>query len=188
MRGTAALLDRRIEGLQSFDMTERGFWHSFGAIWLSLPAFVVSLSFERYRLGLPEQGASLLDANWLTFVVGAGYVGSFLALPLAMVGIVRCLGLGQRYVPFVVVTNWALAFALTIISVPAALLVLGWATPKLAVLYTIAAAVIIARLQWFATKASLGVSGWLAAAIAVLALGLDMLIAGTVDAFAGWAQ
>jgi hypothetical protein len=38
---------------------------------------------------------------------------------------------------------------------------------------------------WFATKASLGVSGGLAAGIVVLALTLNVLIAGTVDALAG---
>src|SRR3954453_2801168 len=183
LRGTAALLNRRAEGLNSFDMSEKGFWHSFGAIWLSLPAFVVGLAFERYRLSLP--GASILDASWLTLVAGAGYVTSFLALPAAMIVIARRLGLGERYVPFVVVINWALAVALTIISVPAALLVIGWATPSLATLYAAPAGVILLRLLWFATKASLGVSGGLAAGIGVLALALKTLIASTGGALAG---
>ena len=130
-------------------------------------------------------GASILDASWLTLVAAAGYVASFLALPATMIVIARRLGLGERYVPFVVVINWVLAVALTIISVPAALLVIGWATPSLAMLYTVAAGVIVLRLLWFATKASLGVSGGLAAGIVVLALTLNVLIAGTVDALAG---
>ena len=185
LRGTMALLNRQAEGLKLFDISERGFWRSFGALCISLPAFIVGLAFERHRLGLLEPGAPILDASWLALVVGAGYVGSFLALPAVMIVVVRRLDLGERYVPFVVVINWAFAVALMIISVPAALFVLGWATPSLAVLYTIAASVIVARLLWFATKASLGVSGGLAAGIVVLALGLNILIAGTVDALAG---
>ena len=31
------LLNRRAEGLRAFDMSERGFWRSFAAIWLTLP-------------------------------------------------------------------------------------------------------------------------------------------------------
>src|SRR3954453_355925 len=185
LRGTAALLNRRAEGLDSFDMSEKGFWHSFGAIWLSLPAFVVGLAFERYRLGLLQPGASILDASWLTLVAGGGYVASFLALPATMIVIARRLDLGERYVPFVVVINWALAVALTIISVPAALLVIGWATPSPPTLYAAPAGVILLRLLWFATKASLGVSGGLAAGIVVLALALKTLIASTGGALAG---
>ena len=59
-RGTLDLLNSRAEGLQSFDMSERGFWHSFAAIWLTLPAYVVSLAFERLRLGLLQPDRSAL--------------------------------------------------------------------------------------------------------------------------------
>ena len=185
LRGTVALLNRRPDGLKSFDMTEKGFWHSFGAIWLALPAFVVVLAFERHRLGLLGPGAAVLDASPVTLAVAAGYIATFLVLPLGMIGIARRLGLGPRYVPFVIVTNWALAVGLTILSVPAALLLLGWATPSLAILYALAFGTIVVRLLWFATKAALGVSGGLAAVIVTLALALDLLIVGTVDSLAG---
>ena len=185
LRGTVALLNRRPDGLKSFDMTEKGFWHSFGAIWLALPAFVVVLAFERHRLGLLGPDATILDASWITAVVATGYVACFLVLPLGMIGVARRLDLGSRYVPFVIVTNWALAVGLTILSVPAALLLLGWATPSLAVLYVLAFGAIVVRLLWLATKATLGVSGGLAAMIVVMALAFDLLIAGTVDSLAG---
>ena len=185
LRGTAALLTRHADGLKSFDMTETGFWHSFGAIWLALPAFVVGLAFERHRLGLLQPGAWVVDASWVTLVVAAGFLASFLVLPVGMIGVARRLGLGPRYVPFVIVANWSLAVGLTILSVPAALLVVGWATPSLAVLYAIAFGAIVVHLLWFAAKAALGISGGLAAAIVVPALAVNVLIAGTVDALAG---
>jgi hypothetical protein len=92
-RGTTALFTRHAKGLKSFDMTEKGFWHSFGAIWLALPALVVGL-------------------------------------------------------PFVVVTNWSLAVGLTLLSVPAALLILGWATPGLTVLFALAFGILVVHLLW----------------------------------------
>ena len=48
-RGTVDLLHNRAEGLQAFDMSEEGFWHSFAAIFLTIPAYVVSLAVERFR-------------------------------------------------------------------------------------------------------------------------------------------
>jgi hypothetical protein len=181
LRGTMRLLNRRMDGLNAFDMSERGFWHSFAAIWLTLPAFIVALALERQRLGRLGSGSPLLEIDWLTFVVAFGHVATFLALPLGMIAVTRRLGLGERYVPFVVVTNWILALALTALSLPAALLLLGWARPSHAVLFTLAFGVVIFRLQWFATKATLGVSGSLAAVIVLYGVALDLAIAGAVD-------
>ena len=43
-------------------MSERGFWHSFAAILLTLPAYVVSLALERARFGVrfPAEGSSAI--------------------------------------------------------------------------------------------------------------------------------
>ena len=184
LRGTVALLNRRVDGLNAFDVSEAGFWRSFGAIWLTLPAFVVCLSFERYRLGLVS-GGSLVDRPFLLALVACGFVAAFLAFPLAMIGLARRFGLSARYAPFVVVTNWIIAVALTMLALPQALLMLGWATPALAVLYTLAFGVIVLRLEWLAAKLTLGVSGRFAGAIVALGIALHLIIAGTVDALAG---
>ncbi|HEU6442225.1 MAG TPA: hypothetical protein VFF38_07680, partial [Microvirga sp.] len=97
LRGTLDLLHSRAEGLKSFDMSERGFWRSFAAIWLTLPAYVVSLAFERLRLGLLEPDRSLLGNIWIDLVVALGHVAGFVALPLAMIWITRSLNLTKAY-------------------------------------------------------------------------------------------
>src|SRR5215217_4392192 len=84
LKGAVDLLNRRVEGLNAFNMSEQGFRRSFAAIWLTLPAYVVSLAFERLRLGLAPDG-NLLDHAGLDLLVAAGHVASFVALPLAMV-------------------------------------------------------------------------------------------------------
>ena len=61
-------------------MSERGFWRSFAAIWLTLPAYIVSLAFERLRLGLLQPDRSLLDNVWVDLVVALGHVAGFVAL------------------------------------------------------------------------------------------------------------
>jgi hypothetical protein len=175
-RGTLDLLHNRAEGLKSFDMSERGFWRSFTAIWLTLPAYVVSLAFERLRLGVLQPDRSLLGNVWIDLVVALGHVASFIALPLAMIWIARRFGLTKTYVPFVIVTNWITAMGLLVLSVPAMLLLLGWATPSLASLFSLAFAVIIVRIQWFATKATLGIQSLPAFGIVLLGIVLNSCI------------
>jgi hypothetical protein len=173
-KGTMDLLHLRAEGLSAFDITERGFWRSFAALWLTLPAYVVSVAFERLRLGHP--GGEILGSVWLDSVVALGHIAGFLALPVAMIWIARRLDLTDRYVPFVVVTNWISVMGLLVLSVPAILLLAGWATPSLASLFTLTFAFIVLRVQWFATKVTLGVSSGLAVGIVGLGIMLNFLV------------
>jgi len=184
-RGTLDLLHSRTEGLKSFDMSERGFWRSFAAIWLTLPAYVVSLAFERLRLGLLQPDRSLLDSVWIDLVVALGHLASFVALPLAMIWVARCFNLTRTYVPFVIVTNWITAMGLLVLSVPAMLLLIGWATPALAGIFSLAFAVIIVRMQWFATKATLGLSGLPAVGVVLLGIVLNSCIGGITRSLLG---
>jgi hypothetical protein len=183
LRGAVDLLNRRVEGLRAFDMSEAGFWRSFTAIWLTLPAYVVSLAFERRRLGLA--GPGLLDHVGLDLVVALGHVASFVALPLAMIVVARRLGLTRAYAPFVIVTNWINVGGLLVLSLPATLMLLGLAPPSLASLFALAFAIVVLRVQWFAAKATLSVSGSLAAAIVGLGILLNAGIGAAMHAVTG---
>ncbi|MGO4707182.1 hypothetical protein AB4072_15570 [Microvirga sp. 2MCAF38] len=185
LKGAIDLLHSRTEGLQAFDMSERGFWRSFAAIWLALPAYVVSVALERLRLGLLQPDRALLGSIWVDLVVALGFAASFLALPLAMIWISRKLHKTDRYVPFVIVTNWITVLALLALSIPALLLVVGWATPALASVFTVAFAIILMRLQWFATKETLGVSAGLAFGIVVIGVVLNLIIDGITRTLIG---
>ncbi|WP_445502302.1 hypothetical protein [Microvirga sp. G4-2] len=184
-RGTLDLLHSRVEGLKSFDMSEQGFWRSFTAIWLTLPAYIVSLAFERLRLGLLQPDRSLLDNIWIDLVVALGHVASFMVLPLAMIWIARRFNLTKAYAPFVIVTNWITAMGLLVLSVPAMLLLLGWATPSLASVFSFAFAVIIVRMQWFATKATLGLSNLPAIGIVLLGIVLNSCVGSITRSLLG---
>jgi hypothetical protein len=175
-RGTLDLLNSRAEGLKAFDMSERGFWRSFAALWLTLPAYVVSLAFERLRLGLLQPDRSLLDNFWVDLVVAFGHVAGFLALPVAMIWIARWFRLKKAYVPFVIVTNWISVIGMLVLSVPAMLMLLGWAPPGLASLFSLAFAVIIVRVQWFATKSTLSLASLPALGVVVLGIVLNSFV------------
>ena len=176
LRGTLDLLNRRVEGLRAFDMSERGFWRSFAAIWITLPAYVVSLALERMHLGILKAGQPLFSNVVLDLGVALAHIASFLALPVAMIWLARSLRLTDRYVPFVIVTNWISAAGLLVLSIPALLLFAGWAPPALSILFKIAFGAIVLHVQWFATKATLNVSNGLALAIVGLGVWLNLVI------------
>ncbi|MCD6071604.1 MAG: hypothetical protein K0S42_2120, partial [Microvirga sp.] len=78
--------------------------------------------------------------------------------------------------PFVIVTNWISVIGMLVLSVPAMLMLLGWAPPGLASLFSLAFAIIIVRLQWFATKSTLGVTSMPALGIVVLGIVLNTFV------------
>jgi hypothetical protein len=102
-----------------------------------------------------------------------------------MIWVARALRLTHRYVPFVIVTNWINVTGLLVLSLPAFLLLAGWATPELATLFTLAFAIVILRLQWFATTVTLGVSGAFALGIVALDIGLNLAIGQIMRALIG---
>jgi hypothetical protein len=160
-------------------MSEAGFWRSFGAVWLTLPVFVVVLALERHRLGLG--GTPLFELSRLTLAVALSHLACFFALPLAMMALSGRLGLGRGCVPFVIVTNWLTVSTFAVMAVPVILYLIGWATPGHARVFALAAAVIALRLHWFAAKATLGVSGPFAAAVVFVGFALGLGIALSAD-------
>src|SRR3978361_436158 len=131
LRGTAALLNRRAEGVAAFDVSEAGFWRSFSAIFLTLPAYVVAVALERHSLGLDGTGTLLFADLGLALRVAVAQLARFGALPIVMVVIARRCGWGDRYVPFVVVTNWIGVFGSLVLAVPGLLFLLGLETAAL---------------------------------------------------------
>lgn len=172
LRGAADLLNRRAEGLAAFDVTEAGFWRSFGAIWLTLPSFVVLLALERRHVGLGPETSLWFDSA-AAVSLALAYLATFLALPVAMIAVCRRLGLGAAYAPFVVVMNWLSAITALVLAVPGLLVVLGWAPPALGTILVVAFGAILLHLQWFAVKATLGLPGSLALGIAGCGLALQ---------------
>ncbi|AWN52411.1 hypothetical protein [Methylobacterium sp. 17Sr1-1] len=172
LRGTAGLIGRRPDALTHFDVSERGFWRSFGAVWLTAPAVTVALALER------GAGSAPFQLDHVTVAVLAGWAAGFLAVPLAMIAVLRRLGRTRAYVPFVVVTNWCLATGLAALALPGCLLRLDLATPGLAALDAGAFLVVVLWLHARAARTILGLSGPVAALITLACFGLIAGFAG----------
>ena len=175
LAGSYRLMSRDATGMKEFEISIAGFWRSFAAILLTAPAFVIALAEDRLRAGLPLEAGLFADGGIVATQIAA-LLGGWLVFPLAMIAIVRRLGLGHRYIGYIVAWNWSVVLATMMLSVPQALHVLGLATTSLAVVYAIAFMVIVAHHRWFLAKAALGISGGLAGLLVLVDLGLSGVV------------
>ena len=178
LKGSLRLIRREREGLSAFDTSVEGFWHSFAAVILAIPAFIVLLADQEFRAGRFVAGG-LFDDAWFVAREAAVFLAPWILFPLLMAGFVRVMGLERRYVPYIVIYNWSGVIGAVIFAVPALLHVLGMATGAHASFYTFAFAIILVQYRWFFARAALGLSADLAAAV----VAADFLLAsgaGTV--------
>lgn len=179
LAGSIDLIGRNARALQQFPASIDAFWRSFGAIVLTAPAFVATLAADRVRLGLPLQEGLFADPGLVLLrLMSAGL--AWITFPILMIAVVRRLGLGHRYVGFVVAYNWTAVVVSALLAVPSALYAMGFASYALSTLFVTAFAVIAFQMRWFLAKAALGVSGGLAAVIAFVDLGVYGLIGAAV--------
>jgi hypothetical protein len=100
------LMNGRSEGLRELDLSADGFWNSFFAIVVALPALIVGwVSFANELGGDDVFGYRLSILVRLAIVDLASWIGPLVLLAL----VVRPAGLADRFVPYVVATNWASA-------------------------------------------------------------------------------
>jgi hypothetical protein len=171
LKGSLRLIQREADGLRDFDVSIEGFWRSFAAIVLTLPAFVALLAERRLASGLAP-GGGLFDDPGLALGEALAYLATWFAFPLMMIGFVRLMGLERRYVGYVVAYNWSSVIASFVLALPAMLHVLGLATPSLAAFYTLAFGLVVLQYRWFLARTALSITSGLA----LLVVGLDLLV------------
>jgi len=157
-------------GMAFFNATEQGFWRSFTAAILIAPLFALLLTI-RYHVN--EAGVSLLR---FTAIETIAYVVSWVAFPLLLFHLTDILGIGYRFIRYIVAYNWASVLQ-NLLYLPFALLVeahlvqgagstfFGIILLGLVLLYT-----------WFVTRTALEVTNLLAAGLVMIDLVLSIFI------------
>ena len=165
----------RPEGLKRLDLSITGFWRSFAAIALVLPFALLALMSQRrlaqasgeapeaVGIGGPGPEALALAADWILF-------------PLIFALLARPLGLGGRYVPFVVARNWGAVVVAAIVAVFHAAHLVG-ILPSAAMPFMLLVAIAVAlRFAYAIARTALSVSFRIAIPVVLL----DLLISMTV--------
>jgi hypothetical protein len=148
-------------GMSYFDLSIDGFWASFLAAALLYPLYVLQLFL------LPDWHDGSVDTGTLLLVRTLAYGISWIDFPLIAIVLTRYLGLGGRYVPFIIALNWAsvlqglLQIALVIVKATG---ILG----EFADLLWFAGFIVVLVYQWYVTRVSLGAPAGMAAALVVI--------------------
>lgn len=156
-------------GLAHFDTSIEGFWRSFAAAIVALPAYavLVGLATADYPGEIHWGGVVLVE--------GIAYALDWFAFPLAAVYLCRWLDRRGRYTRLIVALNWAKVIEAALM-VPAALV--GSLAPG-GVLAAVPVVLFVALLvyHWFVTRVALDVGAGEAALVTLINLTLSVIIA-----------
>lgn len=155
LRGSWHLMTRGAEALSELDLTRDGFWRSFLAFALMLPATIAILAAVRLTAGLPNS-AGLFTAPALALSVTAALALTILAVPALLIALRPELARSPRFTSFVIAWNWAGIVSASLMALPAAVFALGWSTPELALLQFAAFGVVVLRLRYAVGQAAFG--------------------------------
>ncbi len=153
-------------GLGHFDTSIAGFWRSFYAAVVVVPAYILLMIF--YAALEPVDAG---PGRWVV-VEAIAYVIEWTAYPLAMVFISRWLACSDNYIRYIVAHNWANVLGIALFLPVAAIAVLNPALTGLIYLAMIA----ILVYQWYVARTALEITGGAAAGLMVFNFVLSFFI------------
>lgn len=185
LNGAWRLMLGKADGLRLLDLSADGFWNSFFAIFVAAPAMIVGWVGTANEIGDPNAFAGRLG---MLIRLATVDIGSWL-LPLVVLALVASrAGIGDRFVHYVVASNWASAITAWML-LPSALIRLFLPSDNpVAELVWLVLVVLSLVLTWRMTNAAIGkgaavgsavFAGMLVVSLAVL-FGLVALLGITV--------
>ncbi len=164
--GAWRLLHFDRDAIQYFDSTIGGFWKSFYAALVVLPAVIVLRVL--FLADNPDVAAAAGSIR-ITLVFALDYVYQWVVFPLVMINIADGIGRSRQYTTFIVARNWSQVIQVAIILPAAFLFVLsGSEEAGFGRAVLIVAHMATWAYGWFIARTALDISG-IAAALIVLA-------------------
>ena len=177
LTGAWRLMMGKPDGIRLLDISADGFWNSFFAIVISLPALVVGWVAVANEL---SQDPDVASGRFSIFLrLGLVDIGAWV-LPLAALALVaKPAGIGGRFVHYVVATNWGSALIVWSMLPPALLRLFFPAASDTASAISLVLFAISMVLSWRLTNAALGRGPSIASAVfaGMFAVSLAVLFA-----------
>lgn len=150
-------------GVRFLDRSLEGFWKSFFAAVLAIPAHVVILLLQLAELEISAGPLRVVVVESLIYVI------SWLAFPFVMFYLTQTLDRAKEYQGFVVAYNWAQIIQLLVV-LPAVLVIAGeWLPGPIANFLYIGVLVAVLGYEWFIARTALALNGGGAAGVVALA-------------------
>lgn len=153
LNGAWRLMLGKADGLRLLDLSVDGFWNSFFAILVAAPALIVGWVGIANEIGDPEAFSSRFG---LVMRLATIDLGSWVLPLVAFAAIAPKAGIGNRFVHYVVASNWASAI-IAWMMLPASLVRLFLpSTSQFAVLVSLVLFLTSMVLTWRMTNAVIG--------------------------------
>ena len=179
LAGAFQIMLGRPEGLARLDVSLEGFWRSFAAFILVLPFALLALISQSRLAALNAESPAA--AGHSLGVEMAILLADWLAFPLLFALIARPLGLGPRYVPFIVARNWATVVIGAMMAAVHAAFLLGILPGQVAIYVLIAFIAVALRFSYVIARIALDVSMRTALPIVVADFLLSLTIWSAFD-------
>jgi len=171
----------RPDAMRRFDVSVRGFWRSFGALFLVVPFYAVSALSER----AVAKGDAILAANFsdaaFIFDKAVALCVDWVALPLLLALLATRLGITRTYPAFIIARNWASVLSIVPFGLISLLYVLDILGSDTADVLSLATVFVVLRYNYLIARRALDVGVGFAAALVVSDFALSMLIGAVID-------
>ncbi|HWD58017.1 MAG TPA: hypothetical protein VG308_07045 [Stellaceae bacterium] len=158
-------------GMQCFDASEEGFWHSFRAGGLCFPFYLILLAFPIELGPSPE-----IDTWRMLAVETIHYVISWVAFPLLMLPLADWLQRGDRYFGFMVAYNWCQVPQIVLFTAVALLGAAGALSAEGMLIADLIVGIAALVYEWFVSRVALAVTRPRAALVILADVGLATLL------------
>ncbi|MEP1515548.1 MAG: transporter [Nitratireductor sp.] len=180
MTGAWRLMMGKPEAIRLFDLSADGFWNSFYAIVVAVPALTVGWASFAGDFAVGAGGRF-----GIVFLLGVIDLATWV-LPLIVLALVaKPLGVGDRFVPYVVASNWGSALLIWLMLPATLVRLLAPGADELAALLSLAAFLVTMALSWRQTNAVIDRGAGLASAVFALMLALSIGVLLTLQALFG---
>lgn len=182
LAGAWRMMNGKTDGLRAFDISADGFWTSFSAIPVALPALLVGWMGIANGFG----GDAAVSESRLSIIARLALIdlGAWI-LPLAVLALVaRPAGVGDRFAHYVIASNWGAAL-LVWATLPVSLLRLFGGEGEFATLFSIAVFGVTLVLSWRLTNVAIGKGPAVASAVFTAMLFASVAVLVTLQALLG---
>ena len=182
LTGAWELFLDRPGAMRRFDVSVEGFWNSFGAVVLTVPAYVfTALADHQAEIATAVDGAKQSELAFiLETAIGIGL--DWLALPVILALGARPLGVARRYGAFIVARNWCSVIASIPFGLIGFIVVIGLIGADLGNTLMLPALIVVLRYNYLVARRALEASIGFAIGIVVLDFVVSLTIALGLDA------
>jgi hypothetical protein len=183
LTGAWRLMMGKPDGIQLLDISADGFWNSFFAIVVSLPALIVGWVVVANDL---SQNPDIVGGRFSIFLrLGLVDIGAWV-LPLGVLALAaRPAGIAGRFVHYVVATNWGSALIVWFMLPPALLRLFAPAVGDVASVMSLVLFLLSMVLSWRLTNAALSRGPAIASAVFAGMFALSLIVLFGLQALLG---